>query len=144
MLSCLEKRALRYRKDCPTLKQRDEVLYQEALDKTGTVLIDSLTDFDMYSITLREKTLEWREEGTADISEELLRVNGIAPGKKPEGVTRIIYENANSFNTIISGNEKVEKAKEVIDELEADVVCYNDHRVNMKHKENYNVFNKLF
>ena len=57
-----------------------------------------------------------------DIAKELLRVHGIAPGKKPEVFTRIIYENANSFNTRISGNEKVEKVKEVIDELEADVV----------------------
>ena len=72
------------------------------------------------------------------MSEELLRVHGIAPGKKSDGVTRIIYENANSFNTRISGNEKVEKAKEVIDKLEADVVCYNEHRVNTKHKENHN------
>ena len=60
-----------------------------------------------------------------DISEELIRLHGIAPGRKPEGVTRIIYENANSFKTRISGNEKLEKAKEVIDELEAEVVCYN-------------------
>ena len=52
-----------------------------------------------------------------DIAEELLRVHGIAPEKKPEVVTRIIYENANSFNTRISGNEKIEKAKEMIDEL---------------------------
>ena len=57
-------------------------------------------------------------EGTVDISEELLRVHVIAPGKKPDEVTRIIYENANSFNTRISGNEKMEKAKEVIDKLE--------------------------
>ena len=57
-----------------------------------------------------------------DIAEELIRFHGIAPKKKPEGVTRIIYENANSFNRRISGNEKVEKSKEVIDELEADVV----------------------
>ena len=74
------------------------------MDETGTVPIDSLTGFDEYSITSRGKTVEWREEGTADISEELLRVNGIAPGKKPEGVTRIIYENANSFSKRISGN----------------------------------------
>ena len=46
-----------------------------------------------------------------DIAEELLRVHGISPGKKPEGGTRIIYENANIFNTRISGNKKVEKAK---------------------------------
>ena len=65
-----------------------------------------------------------------DISEELLRVHGIAPENKPEGVTRIIYENANSFNTRISRNEKVEKAKEVIDKLEADVLCYNEDIVN--------------
>ena len=58
-----------------------------------------------------------------DIAEELLRVHGIAPGKKTYAVTRIIYENANIFNTRISRNEKVEKAKEVIDKLEADVVC---------------------
>ena len=79
-----------------------------------------------------------------DIAEKLLRVHGIAPGKKPDGVTRIIYENANSFNTIIIRNKKVEKSKEVIDELEADVVCYNKHRVNTKHKENHNGFNQLF
>ena len=73
-----------------------------------------------------------------DIAKELLRFHGIATGKKPDGVTKIIYENANSFNTRISGNEKVDKSKEVIDKLEADVVCYNDHRVNTKHKENHN------
>ena len=79
-----------------------------------------------------------------DITKELLRVHVIDPRKKPEGVTRIIYENANSSNTRISGNEKVDKAKEVIDETEADVVCYNEHRVIAMHKENYNGFNQLF
>ena len=79
-----------------------------------------------------------------DIAEGLLRVHGIAPGKKPYGVTRIIYENANSFNTRISGNKKVEKAKEVIDELEADLICYKEHRVNTNHKENHNGFNQFF
>ena len=32
----------------------------------------------------------------------------------------------------------------MIDKLEADVVCYNEHRVNMKHKENCNSLNQLF
>ena len=79
-----------------------------------------------------------------DTAEELLRVHGIAPGKEPAGFTRIIYENVNSFNTRISGNKKVETAKELNDELEADVVCYNEHRINMKHKENHNGFNQFF
>ena len=68
----------------------------------------------------------------------------IASGKKPEGVRRIIHENANIFSKRISGNEKVEKAKEVIDELEDDAVCYNEHIVIIKLKENYNGFNQLF
>ena len=42
VLLCLEKRALLYRKDRPTLEQMDEVIYQEALDETGTVSIASL------------------------------------------------------------------------------------------------------
>ena len=144
VLSCLEKRALRYRKDRPTLQQMDEVLYQEALDETGTLSIASLMESDNNSAALREKTVEWEEEGTVDTADKLLRVHRIAPGKKPDGVTRIIYENANSFNTRIIRNEKVEKAKEVIGKLEADVVCYNKHRVNTKQKENHNGFNQLF
>ena len=43
VISCLEKRAFRYQKDRPTLEQMDEVLYQEALDETGTVSIASIT-----------------------------------------------------------------------------------------------------
>ena len=84
----------------------DNVLYQEALDETGTVSIASLTESDTDSVTLREKSVKWEEEGTVDNAEELLRVHGIAPGKKPDGVTRIIYENANNFNTRISGESK--------------------------------------
>ena len=81
------------------------------MDETGILPIDSLTESDNYFITLRGKTVEWKEEVTADIYEELLIVHGIAPGKKPKSATRIIYENANSYNTRISGNKKVEKAK---------------------------------
>ena len=58
VLLCLEKRALRYQKDRPTLEQMDEVLYQEALDETGIVSIASLTESDTDSVTLRENTVE--------------------------------------------------------------------------------------
>ena len=81
VLSCLEKRALRYGKDRPTLEQMDKVIYQEALHETSTVPIDSLTESDTDSITSREKTVEWKEEETVDIAEELLRAHRIAPGK---------------------------------------------------------------
>ena len=38
----------------------------------------------------------------------------------------------------------MKKSKEVIDKLEADVVCYNEHIINMKHKVNHDSFNQLF
>ena len=41
-------------------------------------------------------------------------------------------------------NWKVEKAKELRDELEADVVAYNKHRLNMGHKYNRVGFSQLF
>ena len=52
-------------------------------------------------------------------------MHGIAPRKKGEGATRVIYENTNGFNLRITRNEKLEKAKEIIDETEADIVAYN-------------------
>ena len=55
VLSCLEKRALRYQKYGPTLEQMDEVLYQEALDETGTVPIGSLAESDNGSVKLGKK-----------------------------------------------------------------------------------------
>ena len=58
----------------------DEVLYQEALDETGTVPIDSLTEFDKDPIKSKGETVKWKEEGTVDIAEKLIRVHVIAPG----------------------------------------------------------------
>ena len=59
-------------------------------------------------------------------------------------MTRVIYENPNGFNSQINRNKKLEKAKEVIDELEADVVAYSEHRLNCKHKDNRHEFSQMF
>jgi hypothetical protein len=44
----------------------------------------------------------------------------------------------------MADNEKLEKAREIIDDLEADIVCYNEHRLNLRHKQNRNGFSQLF
>ncbi len=45
----------------------------------------------------------------------LLEVHGVPPGRKGEGVTRLIYENLNGLqSTLLSKNEKLEKARRVI------------------------------
>jgi hypothetical protein len=42
------------------------------------------------------------------------------------------------------GNEKVEQARQIHDELEVDMVAYCEHQLNMHHKKNGNGFNQLF
>ncbi len=55
-----------------------------------------------------------------------------------EGVNRVIYENLNGLQSALSKNEKLDKARQVIDDLQVDVVCYyyNEHCQNLKHKTN--------
>ena len=38
------------------------------------------------------------------VTDEILEVHGVAPGKKEEVVTRVIYENPNGFNSQITRN----------------------------------------
>ena len=64
------------------------------------------------------------------VTDEVLKVHGIAPMKKGQGGIRVIYENPNGFNSRITRNEKLENAKEIIDKLEVDVVAYIEHILN--------------
>ena len=78
------------------------------------------------------------------VRDDLLEIHGVEPRKKPEGCTWLIYENPDGFNNRISGSEKLDKAKELIDELEADIVAYSEHKINLKHKDNSNGFSQMF
>ncbi len=78
------------------------------------------------------------------ISEEVLKVHGVAPQSKGEGVIRLIYKNVNGLSNKLCNNKKVEKAKEIDDELEVDIVAYNEHWLNMRDRRNVNGFNQLF
>ena len=51
-----------------------------------------------------------------------MEVHGRAPGQKTEGTTRFIYKNSDGFSNNIEGNPKLNKATELIDNLEVDVV----------------------
>ena len=142
VLSVLEMRAQRYRRKGQQLVDADQRLMDQAIDETGTVDTTLLSDSDDDSTqnTLAEHEF-LREKGIAD---ELLNVHGVAPSRKPEGVSRLIFENPNGFSTTISGNEKLEKAKEISDELEADIVGYSETRINGRHKQNVNGLSQMF
>jgi hypothetical protein len=79
------------------------------------------------------------------VLEYLLEVHGLPPGRKGDRVTRLIYENLNGLQSTMSRkNEKLEKARRVINDLQADIVCYNKHRQNLRHKSNRNGFWQMF
>jgi hypothetical protein len=79
------------------------------------------------------------------VSEYLLEVHRLAPGRKGDGVTRLMYENLNGLQSTFSNkNKKLEKARQVIDDLQANIVCYNEHQQNLLHKSNRNGFWQMF
>ena len=126
----------------------DEVLHNDVVDDTVTVSTASSinTDAECKEKYLYEKrgAEQCEMEEIKRVTDEVLKVHGVATRKKVEGVTRVIYENPNGFNSLVTCNEKLEKAKEIIDELEADVVSYSEHRLNCKHKDNRNGFSQIF
>jgi hypothetical protein len=77
----------------------DDTLVSWALDKTGTVDISPLcrNHDNSEQLALTEQQERSRVMG-AGVPEEVLRVHGIAPSGKSEGVVRLIYENVNGIN----------------------------------------------
>ena len=82
--------------------------------------------------------------GCRDVPRDILEVHGTSPGGKKEGVCRILYENANGFDGQWMDHPKVTKARRIHDALEADIVAYNEHRLNLNHCDNRIGFNQLF
>ena len=127
ILSALEKRALRFSNRGKTCKDQDDVLYEEALDETGTVETADLYDSDANSLGEeyeKQFTITTiKQEEVRGIEDEVLEVHGWALERKAEDTTRLIYENCDGLSNNIGGNAKLDKAKELIDDLEADVVA---------------------
>ena len=97
ILSALEMRALRYQHKGHAKADQDEILYDEAVDDPGTIDTAELSDSDadsyndslgeQYQINLTAATLEMEE--ITGISDKILEVHGVAPGRKAEGVSKV-------------------------------------------------------
>jgi hypothetical protein len=111
-----------------------------ALDEMGT--LETLHFLLCNQNEVEQKEIS--ELNSIDVPEEVLQVHGYAPTTKAEGTARLIYKNVNGFCNWLTGNEKVERAQELHDELEMDIAAYCEHRLNMHHKKNCNGFNTLF
>ena len=84
------------------------LLYDQALDETGTVDTAGLTDSDTESMGEQQQQQHWDQEALrremeeiADISGKVLEVHSVAPGQKAERVTRELHENCDGINNNI-------------------------------------------
>jgi hypothetical protein len=136
VLKALEHRATRYR----VKGKLSEVKVRShcwGLDDTGTINTTHLR-------RSQEEIQQQDQIGIQAMSDEVLQVHGVLPGHKEEGITQLLYKNANGIPNRLCGNKKLDKAKDLIDKLGADVVAYNKHRQNLRHKDNRNGWNQLF
>jgi hypothetical protein len=97
------------------------------LDDTGTI---NTTPLQSHKEIQQQEQIDIR-----GISDEVLQIHGVLPGCKEEGITRLLYENANGIHNRLGGNDTLEKAKDIINKLSADVVAYNKHCQNLRHKD---------
>jgi hypothetical protein len=114
-------------------------LLDEAINKTGTVPCTNVGGDKESRINVEEQLIKEIRE----VPDYLLKIHGVPPGRKGEGITRLMYENLNGLQSTLSSNKKLEKARWVIVDLQADIVCYNEHRQNLWHKSNRNGFRQM-
>jgi hypothetical protein len=122
------------------------VLAAWAVDETGTVDASFLLnrESDINELLALTEHQEQNRVMELEVSEEALQVHGVAPPSKGKGVVRLIYDNLNGLSNKLSNNNKVDKAKEIHDDLEIDIIACNKHRLNMHDRRNINGFNQLF
>ncbi len=78
------------------------------------------------------------------VLDEVLQVHGVLPGRKEEGIMWLLYETTNRILNRMWGNNKLCKAKDLINKLRADIVTYSEHRQNLQHLDNCNGWTQLF
>jgi hypothetical protein len=116
----LEQRALLYQNSKTYEELEYARLLDEAINKTGTVPCANIGGDKASHVIVEEQLIKEIRE----VSNYLLEIHGVPPGWKGEGITRLIYENLNGLQSTLSiKNEKLEKVRRVIDELQVDIVC---------------------
>jgi hypothetical protein len=105
-----------------------------AIDETGMLKTTRLDICNESEIVDQEI----KEINAIAVPEDLLQIHGYAPPKKSKGTVRLVYKNVNGFNNHHYCNQKVERSKEIHDELKVDIAAYCKHKLNMRHKKNRN------
>ena len=140
ILRILEKRAQRFRPELKLVDVQNEWGYQ--IDDTGTLEVEEESADIVRERELEASLVEMQE--LQSINDAVLEIHGQRPMEKQDGVIRLVYENVNGIDSRFKDNWKVDKAKDLHDELAVDIAAYNEHKINMKHKQNKVGFNQLF
>jgi len=98
VLMAFEQRTTRYRVR-ERLAEASTRTHNWGLNKTGTIDASRL-------LQSREEIQKQEEIDIWGVSEEVLQVHGVLPGKKEEGITRLLYVNANGIHDRLGGNEE--------------------------------------
>ena len=102
VLTALEHRSLRYQTGKSYEELEEERIMDEAIDETGTVPQFKTGDDEESRINVEEQL---RKE-IRQVSEYLLEIYGVPPGRKEEGITQLIYENFNGLQSTLSNKNK--------------------------------------
>ena len=98
-------------------------------------LTEGLTDSDHESWDERSsagKAEELEVQELAEVADEVLK-----------GVTRLMHENVDFLQNRIGGNKKLQKIKDLVDELQVDLVATNEHKMRLGHKLNRNGISQM-
>jgi hypothetical protein len=108
-----------------------------AIDETGMLETTRLDICNESGIVDQEI----KEINAIVVPEDLLQIHGYAPPKKSKGAVRLVYKNVNGLDNGLCCNQKIERSKEIHNELKVDVAAYCKHKLNMRQKKNGNGFN---
>jgi hypothetical protein len=61
------------------------------------------------------------------VDKGLLQVHGMAPNSKQDGIFCLMCENADGFNNMISGNNKIAKTLDIKEDFGIDCLMYCNH-----------------
>jgi hypothetical protein len=96
--TALEQRAVRYQNSRTYEELEDERLLDEAINETGMLLCASKRGEERSRVVVEEQLIK----EIRGVLEYLLEVHCLPPGRKGDGVTRLIYENLKGLQSTMS------------------------------------------
>ena len=129
-LNALEKRAQRFHNKQSSRDALDQELTQSALKGQGATLHSDLNVNNDYNCNDNNNEYE-AVQTILSQRPDLLEPVGIVPGTKGEGITRLFYENQDGLSLDMSEEGNLAKVKEILDEMEVDCYCFNEHKLNL-------------